>query len=54
MITKAEYEKALEKIEELLPKIDEEMSLSHPLVVEMDKVCEIVVEYEKIHFPIDD
>lgn len=53
MITKQEYENALERIEELLPITSDEMPLDHPLVVEMDKVCDIVVEYEEIHFPIE-
>lgn len=52
MVTKEKYEKALERIEELLPITSDEMPLDHPLVVELIKVSDLVIEYEKIHFPI--
>ena len=53
MITKEEYEKALERIEELLPITSDEMPLDHPLIIELIKVSDLVIEYEKIHYPID-
>ena len=53
MITKEEYETALERIEELLPITSDEMPLDHPLIIELIKVSDLVIEYEKIHFPIE-
>ena len=52
-ITKNQYEFALNRIEELLPLVTDETSLSDPISVELEIVSDIVETYEKIHFPID-
>ncbi|MCQ2605940.1 MAG: helix-turn-helix transcriptional regulator [Bacteroidales bacterium] len=52
-ITKEQYEFACNRVEELLPLVDESMVKTHPIVVELSMVSDVVIEYEKEHFPIE-
>ena len=52
-ITKQQYEFALKRVEELLPLVDETMSKNDPKVVELSMMSDIVIDYEKEHFPIE-
>lgn len=52
VITKEQYEYALERIEEILPLVDDDMPNNHKLAVELTLVSDIVIEYEKEHYPI--
>ncbi len=51
--TEIQYEKALERIEELLPKVSNETSEYHKDFIELDLLSDLVVEYEEKHFPIE-
>lgn len=51
-ISKNQYEYALERIEELLPIVTDEMPATDKNAVELAIVSNIVEEYEKIHYPI--
>lgn len=51
-ITKEQYEYALERIEELLPYIGNNVPANDKHMIEMDIVSNIVCEYEKVHYPI--
>lgn len=51
-ISKNQYEYALERIEELLPIVTDEMPATDKNAVELAIVSDIVEEYEKIHYPI--
>lgn len=51
--TKAQYEMAEKRIEELLPLIDDTTPTNNPLCVELAMMSDIVEEYEKIHYPIE-
>lgn len=51
-ITKEQYEYALQRIEELLPIVTDEMPTSDPKVIELTLVSDIVEAYEKEHYPI--
>lgn len=51
-ISKAQYEYALERIEELLPYIGNDVPMDDKHMIEMDIVSDIVNRYEKIHYPI--
>ena len=52
-ITKSQYEFALAKIEELLPVVSEEASADDKDAVELSILSDVVIEYEKEHFPIE-
>ena len=52
-ITKAQYEFALERIEELLPLVDDNTPANDRNAVELTMVSDIVIDYEKEHFPIN-
>lgn len=52
-ISQEQYEWALARIEELLPIVDDTMPLNDPRVVELSLVSDIVIAYEKEHFPIE-
>lgn len=52
-ITKEQYELALGRVETLLPQVDDSMPLSDPKVVELSLMSDIVIAYEKEHFPMD-
>lgn len=51
-ITKEQYEYALERIEELLPYIGNDVPMTDKRMIEMDIVSDIVCRYEKMHYPI--
>ena len=52
-ITKSQYEFALAKIEELLPVVSEEAPVDDKDAVELSILSDVVIEYEKEHFPIE-
>ena len=52
-ITKEQYELALTRIEELLPMVDENTQLTDRNAVELSLMSDIVIEYEKEHYPIE-
>lgn len=51
--TEIQYEKAVERIEELLPKVDNNTSEYDKNFVELDLLSDLVVEYEQMHYPIE-
>ncbi|WP_455641116.1 helix-turn-helix domain-containing protein [Parabacteroides sp.] len=51
-ITKEQYELALERVENLLPLVDDNTSVTDKRAVELALMSDIVIEYEKAHFPI--
>ena len=51
-ITRQQYEYALERIEELLPTVDDHTPVNDRNVVELALLSEVVIEYESLHFPI--
>ena len=51
-ITKEQYELALERIETLLPLVDNNVPATDKRAVELALMSDIVIEYEKEHFPI--
>lgn len=51
-VTKAQYEFALHRIEELLPVVDDNTPANDRNAVELTLMSETVIEYEKEHFPI--
>ena len=51
-ITKEQYEFALGRIEELLPLVDDNTPANSRNAVELTVVSDIVMEYEKEHYPI--
>lgn len=51
-ITKEQYELALERIEALLPLVDDHTPTTDKRVVELALMSDLVIEYEKEHFPI--
>lgn len=52
-VSKKQYEFAQNKVEELLPFVSDEMSANHPLAVELALMSDVVIAYEKEHFPIE-
>ena len=52
-ITKEQYEFALTRIEELLPLVDDNTPANDRNAVELTMMSDIVIDYEKEHFPID-
>ena len=51
-ITKEQYEFALARIEELLPLVDDNTPSNDRKAVELTMMSDIVIDYEKEHFPI--
>ncbi|MDY6249879.1 MAG: helix-turn-helix domain-containing protein [Bacteroidaceae bacterium] len=51
-ITKKQYEFALARIEELLPMVDDNMPANDRNAVELTMMSDIVIDYEKEHYPI--
>ena len=51
-ITKEQYEFALARIEELLPLVDDNTTINDRKAVELTMMSDIVIDYEKEHFPI--
>ncbi|MDY4248671.1 helix-turn-helix domain-containing protein [Bacteroides pyogenes] len=52
-ITREQYEFALARVEELLPMIDENTPANDKKSVELSVVSDIVIAYEKEHYPIE-
>ncbi|MDR2972703.1 MAG: helix-turn-helix domain-containing protein [Bacteroidales bacterium] len=52
-ITKNQYEFALERIEELLPMVNENTHIYNREAVELSVMSDIVIAYEKEYFPIE-
>jgi HTH-type transcriptional regulator/antitoxin HigA len=50
--TKEQYEFALARIEELLPQVNESTPSNDRKAVELTMVSDVVINYEKEHFPI--
>lgn len=51
-ITQEQYEFALARIEELLPLVDDNMPGNHKDAIELSVMSDIVISYEKEHYPI--
>ena len=51
-VTKEQYEFALARIEELLPQVNESTPSNDRKAVELTMVSDVVINYEKEHFPI--
>ena len=51
-ITKEQYEFALARIEELLPLVGDETPANDRNAIELTMMSDVVVDYEKEHFPI--
>lgn len=52
-ITKEKYEFARKKLEELLQVVDDSMAANDPRAIELTLMSDIVIAYEKEHYPID-
>lgn len=52
-ISKAQYEYALARIEELLPLVDDNTPANDKHAVELTVMSDLVIEFEKEHFPIE-
>ena len=52
-ITKEQYEFALARVEELLPLVDDSTPANDKSAVELTVMSDIVIAYEKEHFPIE-
>ncbi len=52
-ITEEQYTYALDRIEELLQVVNDEMPANDKRVVELSVVSDVVIAYEKEHFPIE-
>lgn len=48
----AAYRAALKRIDELLPLTGDDVPDDDPNMLEMDMLCDMVEEYEDIHYPI--
>ncbi len=51
-ITREQYEFALNRIEELLPLVDDNTPANDRNAVELTMMSDVVIDYEKEHFPI--
>ena len=51
-ITKEQYQFALMRIEELLPLVDDNTPANDRHAVELTLMSDVVIEYEKEHYPI--
>ena len=52
IITKEQYDFALQRIEELLPLVDDNTPANDRNAIELTLMSDTVIEYEKEHFPI--
>ncbi|MBR1513346.1 MAG: helix-turn-helix transcriptional regulator [Bacteroidales bacterium] len=52
-IKKEQYEFALARIEELLPLVNDDTPANDRNAVELTMMSDVVIEYEKEHFPIE-
>ena len=48
----AAYRAALKRIDELLPLTGDDVPKDNPYMLEMDMLCDMVGEYEDVHYPI--
>ena len=53
IITKEQYEYALRRVEELLPLVEDYMSSTDQMVVELSVMSDRIIAYEKMYFPIE-
>lgn len=52
-VTKEQYEFALERVEELLPLVDDNTPSNDKNAVELTVMSDLVIAYEKEHYPIE-
>lgn len=52
-VTKEQYEFALARMEELLPLVDDNIAANDKNAIELTVMSDIVIAYEKKHFPIE-
>jgi len=52
-ITEEQYQFALERVEELLPLVKEDTPLNDKHAIELTMMSDIVIAYEKEHYPIE-
>lgn len=52
-ITKTQYEFALQRIEDLLPLVNDSTPRDNPNCIELELMSDIVEEYEKEYYPIE-
>lgn len=52
-ITEEQYKFAQERVEALLTEVDDSTPLDDPKAVELMMMSDIVIDYEKEHFPIE-
>ena len=52
-ITKTQYEFALQRIEDLLPLVNDSTPRDNPDCIELELMSDIVEEYEKEYYPIE-
>lgn len=48
-----QYRKALERVEELLPTINDDTPLDDPNNIELDYISSLVAEYADVHYCIE-
>ena len=53
MITKAQYELALTRVEELLPMVGDDTPANNENAVELSLMSDVVIAYEREHYPIE-
>ncbi len=51
--TEAQYQKALKKIDELILRVGDDQSYDNPEFVMLDRLSDMVADYEDKHYPID-
>lgn len=52
-ITKEQYDFAVDRVEELLPLVDDSTPANDKNAVELSVMSDIVIAYEKEHYPIE-
>lgn len=52
-ITKEQYDFAMERVEELLPLVDDNTPANDKNALELSMMSDIVIAYEKEHYPIE-
>ena len=53
MISEKQYEHALQRVEELLPMVNDDMPSDNETAMELSLMSDIVIAYEKEHFPMN-
>ena len=51
--TEIQYEKALERVDELLREVDNQTSENDKNYIELDLLSDLVAEYEEKYFPVE-